>query len=103
MRAGTLIASQYHTPPETRELAAGIAEFAGTKLAPFDGHVEFMVRDVDDLMKAIQDPEHPAKIQPDEAFLFDHGKVQFTVAWVETYILDGKVVHIVDGKSAFAS
>ena len=84
-------------------MAAGLAEHAGAKLSPFDAHVEFMVRSVDDLLKATQDPEYPVKMQPDEAFMFEHGKMQLTVGWVETYVEDGKVINIVDGKSAFAS
>ncbi len=62
-----------------------MAEYAGAKLAPFDAHVEFMVQSVDDLLKATQDPEYPVKMQPDEAFMFEHGKMQLTVGWVETY------------------
>lgn len=60
-----------------------------------------MVRSVDDLMKATQDPEYPVKMQPDEGYLFEHGKMQITTGWVEAYVEDGKVVNIVDGKSAF--
>ncbi len=99
----SLIIIQYHTPPETRELAAGLAGYAGGKLAPFDAHVEFIVQSVDDLMKATADPEYPLKMQPDEGCMFEHGKMQMTVGWVETYVQDGEVVNIVDGKSAFAS
>jgi hypothetical protein len=62
-----------------------------------------MVRSVDDLLKATQDPEYAAKMQPDEAYMFEHGSMELTVGWVETYVQDGKVVNIVDGKSAFAS
>jgi hypothetical protein len=84
-------------------LAIGLAEYAGAKLALYDAHVEFMVRNVDDLLKATQDPEYPIKMQPDEAFMFEHGKMELTVGWVETYVQDGKVVNVVDGRSAFAS
>jgi hypothetical protein len=57
---------------------------------------------VEDLMKATQDPEYPVKMQPDEGFMFAHEKMQVTVGYVEVYIQDGKVVNIVDGKSAYA-
>ncbi|KAM0259619.1 hypothetical protein ACHAQJ_003198 [Trichoderma viride] len=101
-RNGIIGYTQYHTPPETRNLAAGLLEYAGATLAPFDGYVEFMVRSPEDLFKATQDPEYPVKMQPDEEFMFEHGKMQVTVGWVEVYVQDGKVVNIVDGKSAFA-
>lgn len=62
-----------------------------------------MVRSADDLRKATQDPEYPVIVQPDQEFMFEHGSMQVTVGWVETYVEDGKVVNIVNGKSAFAS
>lgn len=74
----------------------------GAVVAPFDGYVEFMVHSPEDLWKATSDPEYPVKMQPDEQYMFDHGKMQVTVGWVEVYVQDGKVVNIVDGKSAFA-
>lgn len=84
-------------------MAVGLAQYAGAKLALYDAYVEFMVRNVDDLMKATQDPEYPIKLQPDEAFMFEHGKMELTVGWVETYVQDGKVVNMEGGKSVFAS
>lgn len=62
-----------------------------------------MVRSVDDLIKATQDPEYPEKMQPDEGYMFEHGAMQLTVGWVETYVQDGKVVNVTNGKSTFAS
>ncbi|KAL6898858.1 hypothetical protein GGI43DRAFT_407128 [Trichoderma evansii] len=86
-----------------REKVQGIADYAGGSVAPFDAYVEFTVRNVEDLMAATQDPEYPVKMQPDESFMFEQGKMQITVGWVETYVQDGKVVNIVDGKSAWAA
>ncbi|RFU72486.1 hypothetical protein TARUN_9762 [Trichoderma arundinaceum] len=101
-RNGIIGYTQYHTPPETRNLASSLAEAVGATVAPFDAYIEFMVHNVEDLWKATADPEYPVKMQPDEQFMFDHGKMQVTVGWVEVYVQGGKVVNIVDGKSAFA-
>ncbi|KAH8811069.1 EthD domain-containing protein [Xylogone sp. PMI_703] len=102
-RNGIVGYTQYHTPPEIKQLAAGIADYAGAKLAEFDAHVEFMVHSVDDLLNALQDPEYPLKMQPDEGYMFERGSMVITLGYVETYVQDGKVVNIVDGKSTFAA
>lgn len=60
------------------------------------------MRSVDDLLKATADPEYPVKMRPDEEYMFEYGKMQVTVGWVEVYIQEGRVVNIVDGKSVFA-
>ncbi|KAM6484625.1 EthD domain-containing protein [Trichoderma sp. SZMC 28011] len=101
-RNGIVGYTQYHTPPETRNLATALAETVGATVAPFDGYVEFFVNNPEDLWKATSDPEYPVKMHPDEQYMFDSSKMQVTIGWVEVYIQDGKVVNIVDGKSAYA-
>ncbi|KAG9240342.1 EthD domain-containing protein [Calycina marina] len=91
-RNGILGYTQYHTPKATRDLAVGFADQIGWKLSTYDGHVEFIVRSVDDLSKAVQDPEYPEKIAPDEQYLLDPSTSMVTVGWEEVYILDGKLV-----------
>jgi hypothetical protein len=46
----------------TRSLAFGFAESLGWQIAPYDGHVEFVVQSMDDLYKAVQDPDYPARV-----------------------------------------
>ncbi|KAL6872026.1 EthD domain-containing protein [Trichoderma novae-zelandiae] len=101
-RNGIIGYTQYHTPPSTRNLAATLAQTVGAVVAPFDAYIEFMVRSVEDLWRATADPEYPVKMQPDEEYMFEQGTMQVTVGWVEAYVQDGKVVNVVDGKSAFA-
>jgi predicted translin family RNA/ssDNA-binding protein len=57
---------------------------------------------VEDLYRAVQDPEYPEKVKPDERHLLDPSTSIVTVGWEEVYILDGKVVNISqDGKSLY--
>ena len=96
-------ALQYHTPAVTRQLAAGFAEAMGWKMSDYDGHVEFLVRSVDDLYKAVQDPDYPEKVAPDEKYLLDPSTSAVTVGWEEVYVLDGNIVNIMaNGASAYA-
>jgi hypothetical protein len=72
-------------------------------MSDYDGHVEFLVRSVDDLYKAVEDPDYPEKVAPDEKYLLDPSTSMVTVGWEEVYVLDGKLVNITeDGKSVFA-
>jgi hypothetical protein len=60
------------------------------------------VRSVEDLYRAVQDPEYPEKVKPDEQYLLDPSTSTVTVGWEEVYILDGKVVNISEsGKSLY--
>lgn len=94
---------QYHTPASTRKLADGFAEAIGWTVSTYDGHVEFLIRSVDELYNAVQDPEYPAKIGPDEQRFLDPKNSMVTVGWEEVYVIDGKVVNInSDGSSAYA-
>ena len=73
-------------------------------MSTYDGHVEFIVRSLEDLGRAVQDPEYPEKVAPDEQYLLDPSTSVVTVGWEEVYVLDGKVVNITkDGTSAYAS
>jgi len=61
------------------------------------------VKSLEDLQNAVQDPEYPERIAPDEKLLFDASTSVVTIGWEEVYVLDGKVVNILeDGSSAFA-
>ena len=71
-------------------------------MSTFDGHVEFLVRSVEDLFKATQDPEYPTILFPDEQYLLDKPTSIVTVGWEEVYVLDGRVVNIKEGESVFA-
>ena len=94
---------QYHTPKSTRELAADIAKQFDWTLADYDGYVEFIVRSVEDLKKAVEDPEYPEKVLPDEQRFMDQSNSVVTVGWEEVYVKDGKVINIdKDGLSVFA-
>ena len=60
------------------------------------------MRSIEDLYKAVQDPEYPEKVAPDEQYLLDPSNSTVTVGWEEVYVLDGKVVNInEDGISAY--
>jgi hypothetical protein len=72
-------------------------------LAPYDGNVEILLRSVEDLEKAVQGPEYPAKVGPDEVKFLDQKRSVVTVGWEEVYLKDGKVVNIDgEGNSLFA-
>ena len=93
---------QYHTPKSTRDLAAGVAKEFGWTLADYDGHVEFMVRSIEDLKKAVEDPEYPERVLPDEQRFLDQSSSVVTLGWEEVYVEDGKVVNIDrDGNSIY--
>jgi hypothetical protein len=55
--------------------------------------VKILVRSMDDLMKATQDPEYPEKIGQDEQKFLDQARSMVTVGWEEVYVLDGKIVN----------
>lgn len=60
------------------------------------------MRSIEDLYKAVQDPEYPDTVAPDEQYLLDPSTSMVTVGWEEVYILDGKVVNIrKDGNSLY--
>ena len=85
-----------------RDLAGGFAQQIGWELSTYDGHVEFIIRSMGDLYRAVQDPEYPEKIAPDERYLLDPSTSTVTVGWEEVYVLEGKVVNITeDGASAY--
>ena len=61
------------------------------------------MRSVEDLEKAVQDPDYPANVGPDEAKFLDQKRSVVTVGWEEVYLKDGKVVNIDEqGNSVFA-
>ncbi|KAL2072670.1 hypothetical protein VTL71DRAFT_12013 [Oculimacula yallundae] len=102
-RNGIIGYTQYHTPKSTRDLVAGVAKEFGWKVADYDGHVEFMVKNIEDLKRAVQDPEYPERVLPDEMRFMDQKNSVVTVGWEEVYVKDGKVVNIDgDGKSMYA-
>lgn len=62
------------------------------------------MRSIEDLYSAVQDPEYPEKIAPDEQYLLDPSTSTVTVGWEEVYVLDGKVVNInKDGTSTYVA
>ncbi|KAH9215403.1 EthD domain-containing protein [Leptodontidium sp. 2 PMI_412] len=93
-RNGIIGYTQHHIPKSTRDLAAGVAKEFGWTLSDYDGHVEFMLRSVEDLKKAVEDPEYPEKVLPDEQRFMDQSNSLVTVGWEEVYVKDGKVVNI---------
>ncbi|KAH7364090.1 EthD domain-containing protein [Rhexocercosporidium sp. MPI-PUGE-AT-0058] len=93
-RNGIIGYTQYHTPKSTRDLAAGVAKEFGWTVSDYDGNVEFLVRSVEDLKKAVEDPEYPEKVLPDEQRFMDQSNSVVTVGWEEVYVKDGKVVNI---------
>ncbi|KAG4424774.1 hypothetical protein IFR04_002122 [Cadophora malorum] len=94
--------TQYHTPKSTRYLAASVAKDFGWTLAGYDGYVDFMVSSVEDLKNAVEDPEYPEKVLPDEQMFMDQSNSVVTVGWEEVYVKDGKVINIDrDGNSIY--
>ncbi|PVH85752.1 hypothetical protein DL98DRAFT_583344 [Cadophora sp. DSE1049] len=53
-----------------------------------------MLRSVEDLKKAVEDPEYPEKVWPDEQRFMDQSNSVVTVGWEEVYVKDGKIVNI---------
>jgi hypothetical protein len=86
----------------TRSLAFGFAESLGWQIAPYDGHVEFVVQSMDDLYKAVQDPDYPARVGPDEQKFLDVARSTVTVGWEEVYVLNGEVIDIKEERSVYA-
>lgn len=73
-------------------------------MATHDGHVEILLKDIEDLETAVQDPDYPARVGPDEAKFLDQKRSVVTVGWEEVYLRDGKVVNIdAEGRSVFAN
>jgi EthD domain len=68
-----------------------MAEAAGWTVSPYDGHVEFWVRSMDVLQKALADPEYPAKIDPEEDKFFDRTRTMVTIGWEEVIIENGSI------------
>jgi len=57
---------------------------------------------MEDLERAVQDPEYPDKVGPDEAKFLDQRKSTVTVGWEEVYLKDGKAINIDEqGNSLF--
>lgn len=93
---------QYHTPKSTRYLAASVAKDFVWTLADYYGHVDFMLSSVEDLKNAVEDPEYPEKVLPDEQMFMDQSNSVVTVGWEEVYVKDGKVTNIDrDGNSIY--
>ncbi|KAI9790963.1 MAG: hypothetical protein M1835_000613 [Candelina submexicana] len=84
--------TQYHTPSELRGLAGPMASKGDIKIADYDGHVEFLVREFDFLEQALRDPEYHLRISDDERKFIDVERSVVTVGYVEDYVVDGKVV-----------
>jgi hypothetical protein len=72
-----------------------------------DVTVEFYCRDLAQVLKVIADPDFQALRADEEPWIDDHkrrGGAGASVAWVEVYVEDGKVVNIdEDGKPEYGS
>ena len=72
--------------------------------SPYDGGAVFYVRDIQDLVAAVSDPDYQQNVLADEGKFIDLSgeegrKRMLTVGWEEVYVLDGKVVDLKgDGK-----
>ncbi|KAI9705136.1 MAG: hypothetical protein M1836_006919 [Candelina mexicana] len=84
--------TQYHTPSELRGLAGPMASNGNIKIADYDGHVEFLVREFDFLEQALRDPEYHLQTSDDERKFIDVERSVITVGYVEDYVVDGKVI-----------
>lgn len=62
------------------------------ELSPYDGHAEFLIRSMDDISKAMQDPYFEKMVKPDEEMFSDPDGVVVMVGYEEVVIEDGKVV-----------
>jgi hypothetical protein len=72
-------------------------------MSSYDGHVEIVVRSMDDLMKALNDPLYPDQVGQDEERFLDQSRSLVTVGWEEVFVKDGEVVNTgSEGSSAFA-
>ncbi|KAH6671368.1 EthD domain-containing protein [Halenospora varia] len=90
---GILGYTQYHTPSSARALLGPLANKVGLSISPYDGHVEILLRSVEDLENALKDPLYAEVVGPDEGFM-DQSRSMVTVGWEEVYIRDGKIVNV---------
>jgi hypothetical protein len=71
-------------------------------MSSYDGHVEIVVRSMDDLMRALNDPLYPDQVGPNEERFLDQSRSVVTVGWEEVFVKDGEVVNTgSEGSSAF--
>lgn len=92
--------AQYHTPASVRELTSKITGSLGqSNIANYDGFVELLMRDLDCLVRAREDPYYKETVARDEEKILDMGRTQMTVGWEEVYVQDGKVVDVKPGEA----
>lgn len=72
----------------------------GWTIDDHDFAVEFYFRTFEEVTKVTLDPDFQAMQQEEEPWVSKHHIVT-SLGWVETFVQDGKVVNIQDGKSTF--
>ncbi|KAH7125648.1 EthD domain-containing protein [Dendryphion nanum] len=102
-RHGALRITQFHTPTATRNLIAQKMPAAirpGWKIDDHDIVISFYVRTLEDFFKIVTDPEFQ-ELYGGESEVVALDKGTMTIGWEEVYVEDGKVVNVVDGRSAY--
>jgi hypothetical protein len=66
--------------------------FPEGKTADYDCFIQVLFKDVEDYIRAKEDPYYQNVINPDHANFADTTRTVFVTGWVESHIVDGNVV-----------
>ncbi|PLB47617.1 hypothetical protein P170DRAFT_359794 [Aspergillus steynii IBT 23096] len=95
MKFGIVSYTMTHNTSETKSMAAKLLETrpGGEEfIADYDCVVQVMFHDVQDYLKARDDPFFQEVIVPDHAHFADSERTVFLAGWVEKFIVDAAVV-----------
>ena len=66
--------------------------FPEGRTAEYDCFIQIMFKDVEDYIRAKEDPYYKEVIMPDHVNFADAAKTTFVTGWVETHVVNGEVV-----------
>ncbi|KAL3473671.1 EthD domain-containing protein [Aspergillus californicus] len=92
VQAGIVGYTMTHNTAETKTMMKRIfGNFPEGKTADYDCFIQILFRDVEDYIRAKNDPYYQEVILPDHANFADNERTVFVTGWVHTLILDGKL------------
>ncbi|KAL4912426.1 EthD domain-containing protein [Aspergillus aurantiobrunneus] len=92
VQAGIVGYTMTHNTTETKTMMKQIfGDFPEGKTADYDCFIQILFRDVEDYIRAKNDPYYQQVIFPDHANFADNERTVFVTGWVQTLILNGEL------------